>query len=71
MLLSNVIRELENDEVFKTNFLLFKKISLNYREITSIDFINSKFIWIKELYLNQNNLQNLQVLIFQELKGIN
>lgn len=62
MQLSQVIVDVEDDEVFKTNFLLFKKISLNYRDIVVLDPLSSKFQWVKELFLNHNNLRDLDVI---------
>lgn len=61
MRLSEVIRDVSDDEVFRTNFLLFKKISLNYRDISLLDGVAIKFQWVKELYLNHNNISSLQV----------
>lgn len=43
MRLSEVIKDVSNDEVFRTNFLLFKKISLNYRDISLLDNVAIKF----------------------------
>lgn len=61
MRLSEVIRDVSDDEVFRTNFLLFKKISLNYRDISLLDGVAIKYQWVKELYLNHNNISSLQV----------
>jgi hypothetical protein len=64
MRLSDSIKDVANDEVFRTNFLLFKKVSLNYRDISFLDTMPMKFQWVKELYLNHNNLTHLNVLQF-------
>jgi hypothetical protein len=64
MRLSDAIKDVANDEVFRTNFLLFKKVSLNYRDISFLDTMPMKFQWVKELYLNHNNLSHLNVLQF-------
>ncbi|EAR95616.2 hypothetical protein TTHERM_00266260 (macronuclear) [Tetrahymena thermophila SB210] len=57
-MLSNYVSELEKESKLKEGMLI--KLNFNYRSIKSIDPINQRYQFIKQLYLNHNQIESLK-----------
>ncbi|KAL4453752.1 hypothetical protein ABPG74_009648 [Tetrahymena malaccensis] len=57
-MLSDYVSELEKESKLKEGMLI--KLNFNYRSIKSIDPINQRYQFIKQLYLNHNQIESLK-----------